>query len=110
MTRARSAGPTVQKRKDGAFLLRRLPPGPVLALLELPRLLAPGGEGTPPRLEGSPYLDDGDAGEQWRRHAVPELRHLFEAARDTVLGDLGRIEPEERIPLRFRLEIGRAHV
>ena len=110
MSRKRAPGPSVERGKDGALVLRRLPPAPTLALLELPRLLAPGGAGLPPRLEGCPYEGDDEAGEQWKRHAVPELRHLFEGARDTVLRDLAGIEPEKENPLRFRLSLPASHL
>jgi len=103
-------GPRVERRKDGGLVLRDLPPAIGLALRELRELLRPDGEGRPARLAGSPYAGDEEGDGHWRRHAEPELRHLFESARTTVLRDLEGLAPESIFRGGLRLPIPAKHV
>ena len=103
--------PCVERSKGGGeYVLRRLPPVMALALRELPALLADDAPGIRDRLTGNPYPQDEEAAGQWEKYAVPELEHLFRSARDLVGRDLAGLEPEPRLPNRFRLEIPDAHL
>jgi hypothetical protein len=103
-------GPRVERRKDGALVLRDLPPALGLALQELRVLLRPDGDGRPARLAGSPYSDDEEGDAHWRKHARPELLHLFESARATVLRDLDGLISEFPFGGRQKLAIPADHL
>ena len=103
-------GPRVERRKDGALVLRDLPPALGIALTELRGLLRPGGEGRPERLAGSPYADDAEGDAHWKRYAQPELLHLFETARATVLRDLDGLAADSMFGGRMRLPIPAKHL
>jgi hypothetical protein len=103
-------GPRVEKCRDATFLLRSLPPSLVLALRELPLLVADDGAGLRGRHEGSPYPGDPAGDEHWEKRAVPELRHLYEEARSTVLRDLQGLEPETGLSRGFRLAVPAEHL
>jgi hypothetical protein len=98
------------KKRDGAFLLRDVPPVMALALRQMPELLADDAPGIRGRLTGCPYPDDPDGAEHWRKYAVPELEHLFRSAREVVVKDVDRLEPEPRARERFRVEIAAGHL
>ena len=102
--------PRVERRKDGAIVLRDLPPALGLALQELRNLLRPDGDGRPARLAASPYDHDAEGDAHWRRHAEPELLHLFESARATVLRDLDGLMSEFPFGGRQKLAIPEKHL
>lgn len=102
--------PRVQRRKDGAIVLRDLPPALALALHELRNLLRPDGEGRPTRLADSAYPDDPEGDDHWKKHAVPVLLHLFESARATVLRDLDGLQSEFQFGGRQMLAIPEKHL
>ena len=100
--------PSVE-RGDDAVVLRGLPPAITYALRMLPILLGDDAPGVRSRVELSPYAED-EGSEDWVRYATPELEHLFATARELVLGDLDRLEPEDEIPPAFRISIPGTHV
>src|SRR5688572_21265580 len=102
--------PRVERRKDGAIVLRDLPPALALALHELRNLLRPDGEGRPTRLADSAYPDDAEGDEHWKKHATPVLLHLFESARATVLRDLDGLQSEFPFGARQKLAIPEKHL
>jgi len=82
----------------------------VLALRQLPLVLAEDAPGVRERLFPTPYPKDPRRTEEWRRHALPDLLHLFASAREIVERDLGTLR-RERFPGRnWRLEIPARHL
>lgn len=102
--------PRVEKGPDGAFLVRHIPPVLALALDRLPGLLAEDGPGAGRRIRETPFPGDDEAAEQWKRYAVPELEHLFAAARDVVVKDLRGLERDGRWANGSRLKIPAGHL
>lgn len=105
-----NAFPRVVKSKDGAFVLRNVPPVMALVLRQLPELLSDGSPGIRGRLTGSPYPGDPEGSAQWEKYAVPELEHLFRSARDLVVKDIGSLGPEAKATDRFQVEIPANHL
>jgi len=105
-----NAFPRVVKAKDGAFVLRNVPPAMAIVLRQLPELLSDGSPGIRERLTGSPYPGDDEGSEQWEKYAVPELEHLFRSARDLVVEDVAGLGPESRSADRFQVSIPAKHL
>lgn len=91
---------------DGTWTVLGMPPLLAWALRELPSLLADDADGVEERICPSPYPDDPEKSEEWRRLNEPELAHLFRAARELVTEDLETLEYE---PGGFRIRIPGNH-
>lgn len=101
---------TVIHTEAGDIELQNMPPALVSALRELPALLSEEFPESASRITQDPYSDVGEDGdhagsEEWVRNGHPELRHLFDAARDIVMADLAGLEFDESIPPAHRLRI-----
>ena len=107
---ARRRGLRVERRGDGTLVLQSMPHVMALVLGELPALLSDEAPGIRERSAGSPYPEDPDSTHQWEKYAVPELAHLFESARATVLGDLEGLVRQRSPKDRFRLAIPATHL
>lgn len=97
------------EHSGGDLTVRWIPPALAWAVGQLPALLSDDAEGLGDRIHRSPFLDDQDAEDEWGRHALPELRHLFEESRETVRRDLENLR-RELIPIFSRLPIPGEHV
>ena len=98
---------TVVKSADGDREIQHIPSALAWALRELPKLLSEEFPQSTSRLTQDPYSgqDDRERREDWVRHCHPELRHLFESARDLVLEDLEGLKRERLLPPLFHLTI-----
>ena len=106
---------TVERNAEGDLDIRHMPAALVYALRELPKLLSEEFPESSSRIEQAPYSgvdDDADAerSRDWERHSHPELRHLFESARDLVILDLRGLTREGLLPPLFRLRIPATNV
>lgn len=91
---------------DGTWTVLGMPPLLAWALRELPSLLADDADGIDERICPSPYPDDPEKSEEWRRLNEPELAHLFRSARELVTEDLGTLAYE---PGGFTIRIPEDH-
>jgi hypothetical protein len=81
----------------------------VKVLAELPNYLKIARENPRARARLAPPPYDADAeNEEWRRHAGPEISHLFESAAELVTRDLARLE-REGAARTYRVAIPAAH-
>lgn len=101
---------TVTRSDEGDLDIRHIPPALAFALRELPELLSEEFPQSTSRTVQDPYADfDADEGDEssadWVRNAHPELRHLFESARDLVTEDLAELGVEGLLPPLYRLRI-----
>ena len=95
---------------EGDLELKHVPPALAYALRELPKLLSEEFPESASRIEQDPYADVIEEGndertEEWARHGHPDLRHLFESARDLVIEDLKGLRLERIIPPLYRLRV-----
>jgi hypothetical protein len=88
-----------------------IPPVVVFCLRELPHILEK--RDTPDaraRLFPSPTRDDAKANADWEQLIVPELRHLFVTAGETVARDLAKLEEESTETHSCRVTFAAAHL
>ena len=96
-------------KSTGDLLLGSLEPPFVRVLGELPNYLKLARENPRARARLLPAAYDGEAeAEEWRRHAVPEISHLFESAAELVTRDLAGLE-REGSARTFRVAIPATH-
>jgi hypothetical protein len=101
---------TVERNAEGDLDIRNMPAALVYALRELPKLLSEEFPESTSRIEQAPYGGGNEDGNEensadWERHGHPELRHLFESARDLVIEDLQSLKREGLLPPLYRIRI-----
>jgi hypothetical protein len=106
---------SVTRSPEGDLELRHIPPALAFALRELPKLLSGEFPESTSRIHQDPYSEVGREGEdenseEWARHGHPELRHLFDSAREIVLRDLAGLGMDGLLPPAWRLRIPGSNV
>jgi hypothetical protein len=101
---------TVTRTAEGDVELHHVPPALAYALRELPALLSEEFPASASRIEQDPFGGQDDEGTDeraadWVRHGHPELRHLFDSAREIVIEDLKELKREGLLPPRFTFTI-----
>ena len=102
--------PKAGRTPDGDIVLHHLPPLLRDVILQLPALIADDAPGVEDRLFPDAYGGEGMESEEWRRLAVPELRHLFASARALVTSDLAGLTRERNLAPSWRLTIPGPHL
>jgi hypothetical protein len=100
---------TVERDADGNLDIRYVPPALAFAIRELPKLLSEEFPESTSRLRQDPYSgtdeDDTEDSEEWARHGQPELRHLFDTAKEIVLRDIAGMKLDGILPPLYRLAV-----
>jgi hypothetical protein len=99
----------VERDEAGNVDLRYIPAALAFAIRELPTLLADEFPESASRIRQDPYAglgeDEAESSEEWARHGHPELRHLFDSAREIVVRDIDGMRFDRLIPPLYRLAI-----
>ncbi len=95
----------VERADDGQLWVGGLTPLHADTFLRMPALIESEDSRVRGRLSPEVY-DDPDDQEQWRRHATPEIEHLFLSRVQILRADLAGMVPEDERCYRMPIAIG----